>query len=132
MVLALSFTLIFGTLLYASVFCDHNREYNAFQSALYAALSRVFWAVGNSGVLFVITHGSINTVKKILSSKVWVPLSKLSYAAYVVHIQFEMRTTAMTTSPIDFNVVTLVIIFNRSSVMKLLSSCSFLKLWVNG
>lgn len=101
--LVLSLVLLVATLCFAAIFYDPDHEYNPLESATYAALNRVAWSAGVIGIIFVATFGSLNIVNQILGAKIWIPFSKLSYAAFLVHFLFQMRSLGVTISSIDID-----------------------------
>lgn len=53
--------------------------------ALYASLSRVGWALALSYIIYACVHGYGGPVNWFLSLSLWQPLSRLSYAIYIIH-----------------------------------------------
>lgn len=82
------------SILTGAIFYDENYKYNAFESGMYSALHRTIWAVGSIGILYVASYGYSKFIYNVLSWSPWVPLSKLVYGAYLVHMQFQMRAVA--------------------------------------
>lgn len=58
---------------------------NNYIAALYSALSRPAWAVGLAWITFVSLSGFGGIVHNFLSSKIFIPLSRLTYGAYLIH-----------------------------------------------
>ncbi|XP_076267311.1 nose resistant to fluoxetine protein 6-like isoform X2 [Rhynchophorus ferrugineus] len=88
----------------ASIFCgaifyNPYHEYNTYESAAYAALHRPLWAMGSIGLMYVASYGHASFLSKILTWNPWIPLSKLQYGAYLVHMQFQLRAAAKFMSP---------------------------------
>ena len=54
-------------------------------AALYSATSRIIWAMGLAWITFASAHNYGGLVSWFLSLKVWVPFSRLTYCAYLVH-----------------------------------------------
>lgn len=54
-------------------------------AAVYSATSRLVWSLGLSWITFVSLHNYGGLVSAFLCAKVWVPLSRLTYCAYLVH-----------------------------------------------
>ncbi|KAJ8979722.1 hypothetical protein NQ317_015546 [Molorchus minor] len=94
LILTLSLVLLASTLLTGTVFYDPYYKYNAVESAFYAAFHRTLWAVGSIGLLYVASYGHAKLIYNFLSWKPWIPLSRLVYGAYLVHMQFQMRAVA--------------------------------------
>lgn len=63
-----------------------SRSLNAF----YASVHRTAWGVGVAWVILACVTGNGGLVNELLSSKLMIPLSRLTYAAYLVHpiVQF--------------------------------------------
>lgn len=57
----------------------------ALETSLYTSLSRVGWAAALSYVIYACVHGYGGPVNWFLSLSIWQPLSRLSYAIYIVH-----------------------------------------------
>lgn len=55
------------------------------ESAFYISLCRTVWAMCLAWVVLACVSGNGSIVKDILSWKVWAPLGRLTYAAYLVH-----------------------------------------------
>ena len=53
-------------------------------AAIYNSLSRISWSIGLSLIIYLsIVDGGL--VDKLLSWSLWVPLSRLTFAAYLIH-----------------------------------------------
>ncbi|XP_018372628.1 PREDICTED: LOW QUALITY PROTEIN: nose resistant to fluoxetine protein 6-like [Trachymyrmex cornetzi] len=63
----------------------YKRQISLLSTAIYVALSRTVWAIGIAWIVIMCytEHGGI--VKEILSWKIWIPLSRLSYCAYLIN-----------------------------------------------
>ena len=55
------------------------------ENVLYFMLSRYVWAVGLALIVFTCHNGHGSFVNSFLSMKLWIPLSRLTYTAYLVH-----------------------------------------------
>jgi peptidoglycan/LPS O-acetylase OafA/YrhL len=54
---------------------------------IYQATSRIIWSIGLAGIIYsCLNSGGI--INDILSWKIWIPLSRLSFSAYLVHLTF--------------------------------------------
>ncbi|XP_011168771.1 nose resistant to fluoxetine protein 6 [Solenopsis invicta] len=62
-----------------------NRQISILSTAIYVALSRTVWGIGIAWIVIVCftKHGGI--VKELLTSKIWIPLSRLTYCAYLLN-----------------------------------------------
>lgn len=52
---------------------------------LYDALSRVFWSIALCYIIFACVHSSGGPVNWFLSHPLWQPISRVSYAIYILH-----------------------------------------------
>ncbi|KAG5341008.1 NRF6 protein, partial [Acromyrmex heyeri] len=61
----------------------YEQQISVLSAAIYVALSRTVWAIGIAWIVIMCytEHGDI--VKKLLSCKIWIPLSRLTYCAYL-------------------------------------------------
>ncbi|XP_018404669.1 PREDICTED: nose resistant to fluoxetine protein 6 [Cyphomyrmex costatus] len=63
----------------------YKKQISLLSSAIYTASSRTVWAIGIAWIVIVCCteHGGI--VKELLTSKIWIPLSRLTYCAYLLN-----------------------------------------------
>ncbi|XP_018314239.1 nose resistant to fluoxetine protein 6-like, partial [Mycetomoellerius zeteki] len=63
----------------------YKRQISVLLSAIYVALNRTVWAIGIAWIVIMCytEHGGI--VKKLLTFKVWIPFSRLTYCAYLLN-----------------------------------------------
>lgn len=64
----------------------HGRAPERLESAVYAGLHRLAWAVGVCWVMYACTTGRGGIVNKILAWPIFYPFGRLSFAVYVVHL----------------------------------------------
>ncbi|KAL3287100.1 hypothetical protein HHI36_001584 [Cryptolaemus montrouzieri] len=100
MILTGSIILLLATILTAAFFYDPYHPYNAIESGFYASLHRAAWAIGSIGLLYVASFGHAIPLKNILTWSPWIPLSKLIYSAYLIHMQFQLRIAAKVSAPV--------------------------------
>lgn len=62
--------------------------------ALYASFSRIAWALALSYIIYACVHGYGGPVNWFLSLSLWQPLSRLSYAIYILHFPVIMIVMA--------------------------------------
>ncbi|XP_044746794.1 nose resistant to fluoxetine protein 6-like [Coccinella septempunctata] len=98
-ILATSIILLLGAILTGAVFYNPYHPYSAVESGLYSALHRVAWALGSVGLLYVASFGHAIPLNRILTWSPWIPLSKLIYSAYLIHMQFQLRAAAQFRNP---------------------------------
>lgn len=73
-----------AALLLSPLYGSYHATFNDYTSALYNALSRTSWSVGLCLVLYLSIVSS-GIVDKFLSWSFWVPLSRLTFSAYLIH-----------------------------------------------
>ncbi|GIY64968.1 nose resistant to fluoxetine protein 6 [Caerostris darwini] len=69
----------------ACLFGLYDRQQTLIEACFYNSLSRTCFACGVAWVIFVCVTGQGGVVNSILSWEVWIPLSRLTYCAYLVH-----------------------------------------------
>ncbi|CAA2977395.1 Hypothetical predicted protein, partial [Olea europaea subsp. europaea] len=75
----------FGWILMAMQPAMNGRLPSELESALYSGLSRPLWACATGWMIFAcITHRA-GPIDKVLSARLFVPLSKLTYPAFLIH-----------------------------------------------
>lgn len=79
-----------------AVFYNPYHEYNVLEAATYAGFHRLTWAVGTLGLLLTASYGHSTLIQRVLSWSPFVPLSKLVYGAYLMHMSFQFRSLGMT------------------------------------
>ncbi|KAG8230515.1 hypothetical protein J437_LFUL010035 [Ladona fulva] len=95
-----------ATMVSGYVFYFPGNHYNALESAIYGSFFRISWAAAVGFGLFVFTKGNLGFVQKILQWKAMVPLSRLTYCAYLTHTIVQMyfigslRTSEYNTVPL--------------------------------
>ncbi|XP_020299013.1 nose resistant to fluoxetine protein 6-like isoform X2 [Pseudomyrmex gracilis] len=81
----------------------YKRYISVLSSATYVALSRTVWAIGIAWILIACLTRNGGIVNKLLSFRVWIPLSKLTYCAYLLHpfIIYTVRLNSETSLHLD-------------------------------
>lgn len=82
-----------------AVFYDPLHEYNHLESAIYASLHRVAWCISIGWILFVCITDNAGIVNKFLSYKLFIPLSRLTYCAYLTNGLIEIYSQASLRQP---------------------------------
>ncbi|KAK2576741.1 hypothetical protein KPH14_005391 [Odynerus spinipes] len=62
-----------------------ERQISVVAAAFYSALSRTVWGVGIAWVVIACCTNNAGVIKKILSFKAWIPLSRLTYCTYLLN-----------------------------------------------
>ncbi|XP_057340517.1 nose resistant to fluoxetine protein 6-like [Microplitis mediator] len=68
-----------------TLFGLYGRHLSIEATATYVALSRITWAIGISWILIACHTNNAGFLNKLLSLKVWIPLSRLSFCAYLLN-----------------------------------------------
>jgi hypothetical protein len=53
---------------------------------LYQSTSRIIWAIGLGYVVYACVTSNGGLINKFLSHSFWIPLARLSFAAYLIHV----------------------------------------------
>ena len=80
----LSGILLFSTL-YGLYFQWHGHVPHKFENVFYITFSRFAWSLGLALLVFTCHYGYGGPINWFLSLKFWIPLSRLSYNAYLLH-----------------------------------------------
>lgn len=72
-------------LIFSTVFGVWKGELDVYESALYNSVGHTGYAVGLSWITLSCSWRMTKTVNSILSYKGWLPLSRLTYCAYLLH-----------------------------------------------
>merc|ERR1711884_483424 len=79
-----------------------GHSWNSFQSIMYNCFSKTGWSLALAWIIFSCHKGYGGVVNSFLSWKAWIPLSRLTYAAYLIHPQLQQIFLEGTTSTIKF------------------------------
>ncbi|XP_011634641.1 nose resistant to fluoxetine protein 6 [Pogonomyrmex barbatus] len=63
----------------------YKRQISILSTAIYVALSRTVWAIGIAWIVIVCYTKYGGIVKELLTCKIWIPLSRLTYCAYLLN-----------------------------------------------
>ena len=61
-------------------------SWSTFQTIMYNCFSKTGWSLALAWIVFSCHKGYGGVVNSFLSWKAWIPLSKLTYGAYLIHI----------------------------------------------
>lgn len=65
------------------------------ESAFFEALSRLSWAVALAWIVFICCQGRGGIINSFLSCPLWQPLSRLSYAIYIIHLVVQITVVGL-------------------------------------
>ncbi|XP_070524251.1 nose resistant to fluoxetine protein 6 [Cardiocondyla obscurior] len=90
----------------------YNREISVLSTAFYVALSRPVWAIGIAWIVIVCSTKHAGIVKELLACKIWIPLSRLTYCAYLLNpfIIHSIRLHNETSAHFDFLAISAMIV----------------------
>ncbi|XP_058444521.1 nose resistant to fluoxetine protein 6-like [Malaya genurostris] len=92
---------MFGVSLFYNSFGTENYLYNA----LYAALHRLGWSLSNGWLVLACVTGHAGPLKRLLSARVLIPLSRLTYCAYLTNGLVELYISASQRVPLYSSIV---------------------------
>ncbi|GIY98686.1 nose resistant to fluoxetine protein 6 [Caerostris extrusa] len=95
----------------ACVFGLYNHQQTLIEACFYNSLSRTCFACGLSWVIFVCVTGQGGVVNSILSWKVWIPVSRLTYCAYLVHLMVIQYVFFTMRRLFEFSHITMILYF---------------------
>jgi peptidoglycan/LPS O-acetylase OafA/YrhL len=78
--------LILVPTLYGLYFIWHGHETTKVENILYITFSRFSWGVGLALIVFACHNGYGGYINTFLSLKIWTPLARMTYNAYLVHL----------------------------------------------
>ncbi|CAH3109140.1 unnamed protein product [Porites lobata] len=81
--IALALSTLYGE--YSAVRKDNPKPFTRAENIIYGTFSRCAWGLALAWVIFACHRGLGGLVDKILSAHFWIPLSRLTYCAYLVH-----------------------------------------------
>nr|XP_012223800.1 PREDICTED: nose resistant to fluoxetine protein 6-like [Linepithema humile] len=98
-------------------------EYNVWEASFYAGLHRLIFATVIGWIIFCCENNHAGFIKHILSCRLWIPLSKLCFCAYLLHYIFifydvgSVRTAGnLTTKDMWYKYITIVVLTFVTSV----------------
>ncbi|XP_067045054.1 nose resistant to fluoxetine protein 6-like [Acropora muricata] len=84
---------------------------------IYGTFGRFAWSLATAWVIFACHHGLGGFVNKILSARFWIPLSRLTYCTYLVHIIAINTLSGSFKTMITYNDIHMAFIFAGVLVM---------------
>jgi peptidoglycan/LPS O-acetylase OafA/YrhL len=77
--------ILFLTFIVTTDFGDHQNSWGKVVSVLYINLSRPVWAMGWATITLLCYYDFMPLVNGFLAHRLWTPLARLTYGAYLVH-----------------------------------------------
>ncbi|XP_072946470.1 O-acyltransferase like protein-like [Epargyreus clarus] len=81
----------------------------AFVVALYVSLKRIIWAGFIAILVMLCEYGTLPVLPSFLSWSAWVPISRLSYGIYLIHITLVTYRINATRSPLQYDLINLIV-----------------------
>ena len=102
-------SLFFMCLMIFGIYPNYNgHPLSLASNILYQATSRIVWALGLGYVIFACATSHGGLVNKFLSWSVWVPLSRLTFSAYLFHLVILLDYNYMMDHTLHLQMSTLV------------------------
>lgn len=101
------FSVIVGIMSMFSLTFFFNYEYTILESSLYAGFHRLGWSIFNGWLIIACTTGNGGLIKSILSSRIFAPISRLTYCAYLTNGIVELYQLSTLRGPIYMSHVNL-------------------------
>ncbi|GFY57918.1 nose resistant to fluoxetine protein 6 [Trichonephila inaurata madagascariensis] len=95
----------------ACIFGLYHHKQTIIEASFYNALNRTCFACGLAWVMFVCIIGQGDIVNAILSWKVWIPLSRLTFCAYLVHPIVEFVYYNSVKRLFEFSHITVIMLY---------------------
>ena len=90
-----------------------QRSWTTFQSVMYNCFSKSLWSLSLGWVIFSCHKGYGGLINNFLSWKAWMPISKLTYGAYLIHPVLQKIVLTGITSSIKYSTFFWVILYRR-------------------
>ena len=103
-----------------------SHSWTPFASIIYNCFSKTGWSLALAWIVFSCHKGYGGVVNSFLSWRAWIPLSKLTYGAYLIHITCQMIVlfgTTVTLHFTDFMMVSFILKRAHKSSKKYISVC---------
>ena len=79
-----------------------SHSWTPFASIIYNCFSKTGWSLALAWIVFSCHKGYGGVINSFLSWRAWIPLSKLTYGAYLIHITCQMIVLFSTTVTLHF------------------------------
>lgn len=103
-------------------------EYSHLESAFYNSLHRLGWSIFTGWIVLACVTSEDGALKNFLSSRALVPLSRLTYCAYLTNGFIELYLAASIRTPKYMSVINLVILMHLENHLDLKKLLTFISL----
>lgn len=79
-----------------TIYYHQDYKYTTLEAALFASFHRLGWSVSNGWLIFACVTGYGGVLTKFLSNRVWVPIARLTYCAYLTNGLVELYMLSTT------------------------------------
>ena len=62
-----------------------GKQLSRISHILYQSTSRIIWSIGLSYIIYACATSNGGLINKLLSLNLWIPLSRLTFSAYLIH-----------------------------------------------
>ncbi|XP_067118598.1 nose resistant to fluoxetine protein 6-like [Centruroides vittatus] len=93
------------------VFAVYHAHMGSVAASAYDALSRVTWSIAVAWMIFACTAGFGGKINTILSWKAWIPLSRLTYCAFLLHPIVIKTFFNSSPKPLFFQIDSMITVF---------------------
>ncbi|GFO43629.1 nose resistant to fluoxetine protein 6-like [Plakobranchus ocellatus] len=104
--LATGLAVVYGLISYS-----RGAEMNLHVASIYNALSRTVWGMSVAWVIFSCVTGHGGVINTFLSWSVWVPLARLTYVVYLIHIIVLVVWGSTTRAPFYITDMTVILVY---------------------
>lgn len=103
-----SMTLMAVIILSNRIFLDPHYTYDPLGSAIFISTHRSVWVLSLAWLIWACIHGYGGPINTLLSSHVFSIFGKLTYSAYLIHMQFQFFDNGANKMPNYFSNLSLV------------------------
>ena len=102
----------------------HGLPFSRADNVLYFTFKRFSWSLGLALLVFVCHNGYGGVVNRFLSLKIWIPLSRLTFCAYLVHPIVLTAIFSADLTPLHYTDVTIAVYAVGAVVLSYGAACS--------
>ncbi|XP_066592062.1 uncharacterized protein [Prorops nasuta] len=103
LVMVTCFLFIFVTYL---IFINKSYEYNVFMEVCHTFLTHSAWGIAISWLIYACAHDQAGIIGKVLSARLFIPLSRVSYCFYLVHLLIQVLIYSITRRTVIYYTIT--------------------------
>lgn len=100
-----------------TLYYNRDYKYTTLEAALFASFHRLGWSVSNGWLVLACVTGYGGVLSKFLSNRVWVPIARLTYCAYLTNGLVELYLLSISRTQQYMSVATAVSIISLFRVL---------------